>query len=165
MSGLRQPGARLRGTTPEGGRSPRVSGGRARVALASLLVVALGAAACGSTKTGGSGGGTTTTRPTGGCGRVSTLMSDEQSAIHSLQSGSESETTAESTITGINGQLAQADQEAGQTSILGIALEQLVSENGLLSEALDQSVPVGNLGTVFNTVDQDISNVQANCHS
>lgn len=151
----------------------------------SLLIVAvgLGAAGCGSPKPNpigivhpcsGAGvvGCTPPTTPTPsptpapsptGCQQVSTLLNEEQSTIQGLQSGSVSEVTAESTVTGTNGILAQDQQEAGSNSILGVTLEQLVSENGLFSEALDQSVPVSNLGVLFNTVNQDIANVRTNC--
>jgi hypothetical protein len=100
-----------------------------------------------------------------GCPQVAHLLTAEQSAIRGLRNGSQSEPAAESTITGINGRLAQAYEDAGRSSILGITIEQLVSENGLLSEALDQSIPVANLGSVFSTVQQDITNIQGNCHS
>ena len=103
--------------------------------------------------------------PTGGCGVLSDLMHTEQAAIQDLQDGKISGPQAEATITGANGQLAQAAEQAGRNSILGIALTQLVSENGTMAEALNQSVPVANLGSVIGSINQDISNVEANCHS
>jgi len=105
-----------------------------------------------------------TTSPAGGCGVLSDLMRTEQTAIQDLQAGKISGPAAEATITGVNGQLARAVEAAGRNSILGIALTQLVSENGTMAEALNQSVPVANLGEVIGSINQDVSNVEANCH-
>jgi hypothetical protein len=151
-----------------GGGTTLRSSGRRRYAGALIVAAAttFGAAACSSSGSSDSPVVSTSPSPapTGGCGALTNLMRVEQVVIHDLQVGRVSGPTAEATITGVNGQLAHAAEQAGRTSILGIALTQLVSENGTLSQALNQSVPVGNLNTVIGSINQDITNVENNCH-
>lgn len=99
------------------------------------------------------------------CGQLSDLMGAEQSTIRDLQSGKVSDEVAEGTITGVDGQLAQASEHAGRASIIGITIQQLVSANGTFAVALNQSVPVANLSELIGTIQQDITNVKNNCHN
>lgn len=103
--------------------------------------------------------------PTGGCAALKNLMQVEQVVIHDLQVGRVNDSTAEATITGVNGQLAKAAEEAGSTSVLGITLTELVQANGTMSQALNQSVPVANLDSLIGRINQDISNVESNCRT
>jgi hypothetical protein len=137
------------------------------------IALAAGLAACGSSNTTSPGGASPTlagiptqasTLLAGPCGQLTVLLTAEQSAIQALRSGAVSGQVGEGSITGINGELAHAVEAYGRSSVLGIAITQLVSENGTLSAALNQSVPVANLGLVFGSIAQDISNIENNCH-
>jgi hypothetical protein len=140
------------------------------------IALAAGLAACGSGNTTTPSGGASPTvaaipNPTqastllaGPCGQLTALLTAEQSAIQALRSGAVSGQVGEGSITGINGELAHAVEAYGRSSALGIAITQLVSENGTLSAALNQSVPVANLGLVFGSIAQDIANIENNCH-
>lgn len=103
--------------------------------------------------------------PTGGCAAIKNLMQVEQVVIHDLQVGKVNDATAEATITGVNAQLSKSAEEAGSTSILGITLTQLVQANGTMSQALNQSVPVANLDSLIGRINQDVTNVENNCHA
>jgi hypothetical protein len=136
------------------------------------IALAASLAACGSDNTTTpSGGASPTANPTqvstalaGPCGQLTALINAEQSAIQALRSGAVSGQVGEGSITGINGELAHAIEAYGRSSALGIVLTQLVSENGTLSAALNQGVPVANLGLVFGSIAQDITNIENNCH-
>ena len=102
--------------------------------------------------------------PTGRCATLTNLMRVEQVILIDLQAGRLTDAAAEPTITGLNGKLAQAAEQAGRSSALGIALTQLTTANGTLSQSLNQSVPAANLGSLTGTINQDITNVESNCH-
>lgn len=143
----------------------RMNPGRTPATLV-LVATALLSAACSSN--GGSNDsptvGAPSPAPTGRCATLTNLMRVEQVIIVDLQAGRLTDASAEPTITGINGKLAQAAEQAGRSSVLGIALTQLTTANGTLSQALNQSVPAANLGSLTGTINQDITNVENNCH-
>jgi len=141
-----------------------------RSRAAAAIVVAVTAFGCAACSSGAKTGSSTVSPPpspppTGGCSALKNLMQVELVVIDDLQAGKVTEPSAEEAISGVTAKLAQADEQAGRTSILGIALEQLVSANGTFSQALNQNVPVANLDSLIGTINQDVTNVENNCHA